>query len=98
MMQALGEGKATTAKLSRTLFAATTGTDHEGTFNHKYAVERARREHPALFQPVQAKNNDDRRVEWLTYKDINDWTDACKGELIKLGVVLDKSGHISEYI
>ena len=96
MMQASGQGEATTSKLTKALTAATTGTKHEGTFNSKYVVERARRDHPHIFQPKQAITNDDRRVEWLTFKNINDWTNAAKKELIDLGVVIDKPGFISK--
>ena len=97
MMQASGEGEATTAKLSRALFAATTGTEHEGIS----IISMPWRRHDVNIQPsfspyVQAKNDDDRRVEWLTYKNINDWTYAVKGELINLGIVFDKPGLISE--
>ena len=64
MMQAAGQGKATSAKLVHGLTAMTSGTKHGGTFNKTYALRRARRDHPEVFNPVMAKNDDDRRVEW----------------------------------
>ena len=84
------------AKLGNTLIAMKLGTKHGGTFNKRYAVCRAHCEHPEVFNPVVAKNDGNRRVEWLTYNNLNVWTDAVKKELIKLGVVLDKPGFISE--
>ena len=78
MMQAAGEDEATSAKLGHTLTAMTSGTKHDGTFNKTYALRRARRDHPEVFNPVMAKNDDDRQVEWLTYKNLNDWTDVVK--------------------
>ena len=98
MMQASGQGEATTSKLCKALTAATTGTEHEGTFNNKYVVERARKDYPHIFQPRNTVTNDDRRVEWLTFKNINDWTDAVKKELIDLGVVIDKPGIMSKLL
>lgn len=98
MMQASGEGEATTAKLKRTLTAMTAGTKHEDTFNNEYAVLKARRLYPEVLCPVSAINDDDRRVDWLTYKNINSWTNAVKQELIDLGVVYDKPGFISEFL
>ena len=97
MMQASGEGEATTAKLCRVLAAATTGTEHAGKFNSKYVVERARRDNPHIFQPRKAINDDDRRVEWMTFKNINDWTDAAKQVLIDLEMVKDEPGLMSAY-
>ena len=96
MLQASGEGEATTRKLTNNFMTMTAGTKHKGSFSHKYAVRKARQDNQTVFMPVQAINDDNCRVEWLTYKHINDWNDVVKQELIKLGVVLDKPGHISK--
>ena len=71
MMQASGEGEATTAKLCRVLDAATTGTEHAGKFNSKYVVKRAKRYHPHIFQPRKAISDDDRQVEWMTVSNVD---------------------------
>ena len=97
MMQASGEGEATTAKLEQSLTAMTAGTTHKDTFNNNYAVRKAMRLHPEVFGPVRAINDEDRRVDWLTYKNLNSWTDAVKKEMVDLGVVFDKPGFISKF-
>ena len=54
--------------------------------------------HPEIFNPVMAKNDDDRRIEWLTFKNINNWTDAVKGELAHIGMVKNEAWIISELL
>ena len=98
MLQASGEGEATTRKLTDTLVSLTAGTNHEGSFDPDYAVKKTRRLNPAVFAPVNAINDDDRRIEWLTYKNLNDWTNAIKKELINLDVVKDVPGPISKWV
>ena len=39
--------------------------------------------------PVQSKNHKDCRVDWLSYKNINDWTDMTKEYLINIGMLKD---------
>ncbi len=46
--------------------------------------------------PAKAKDNEDHRVEWLTFRNVNDWTDAAKKLLIEMGMVKDAPGFISE--
>ena len=82
MMQASGEGEATTTKLDRVLDTSTIGTEHEGKFNNKYVVERARRDHLHICQPRKAINDDDRRVEWTTVANVDKWHDSAKKRLL----------------
>ena len=96
MSQAAGAGKATSRMLKNSIVAATVGTEHEGKFNADYVVTSARRRHPEVFAPVKAITNEDTRVEWLTAGNLNGWTDLVKKELIDIGVVLDKPGHINK--
>ena len=49
-----------------------------------------------MFNPVLAKNDDDRRVDWLTFSNINEWTDIVKREPVQIGMVLDRPGKIGE--
>ena len=44
--------------------------------------------------PVKAKNHEDRRVDWLTYKNIFDWNLRAKQFLIDLGMANDEPGMI----
>ena len=39
---------------------------------------------PALVILIRAKDINNRRVDWLTFSNINTWTDAAKTELIKV--------------
>ena len=96
MSQAAGAGEVTSRMLKNAVTAATVGTEHEGKFCPNYVVRSARKLHPEVFAPVKSLANEDRRVEWLTYKNINDWTDIVKRELIDLGVVYDSPGFISK--
>ena len=45
---------------------------------------------------MQAKSNKDRRVEWLSYKNIIDWTTRAKAFLIDIGMAKDEPGIICE--
>ena len=96
MQQASGTGEVSGKSMAHDIYALTVGTKYEGTLDPTYAVRKARNENPAMFNPVMAKNDDDRRVEWLSYKNINDWTDMAKKELIQIKMVIDKPGLISK--
>lgn len=54
------------------------GTPWEGKFNVNDAVRKAVEKNPTIVQPNPAKNNEDARVEWLTYGSINEWTNHLK--------------------
>ena len=55
-------------------------------------------EHPAILNPVQAKRHEDRRVDWLTYKNINTCTDAAKEYLVGISMLGNKPGTICECV
>ncbi|MBV5280331.1 MAG: hypothetical protein J0651_03500, partial [Actinobacteria bacterium] len=55
-------------------------------------------QHSDILNLVRAKINEDRRVEWLTYKNINDWTAAAKKFLIAIRMAKDEPGIIREYL
>ena len=98
MSQAAGAGEVTSRMLKNSIVAATAGTKHEGNFNARYVASCSRFLHPEVFHPVMALTNEDRRVEWLTYKNLNDWTDIVKRELVDIGMVNDKSGFVSKFL
>ncbi len=96
MMQVSGLGEASKKKLMTASEALALDTPLEGTYNHEYAVRAARMRHPELLMPVSAKNNEDRRVDWLTFKNINTWTDGVKKFLVEIGMLKDEPGYICE--
>ncbi len=96
MMQIAGEGEATARAMVTTTKALTVGTSWEDSVNADYAWRAVRRRHPEVVMPTKAKDNEDHRVEWLTFQNINDWTDAAKKLLIDMGMVKDEPGIISE--
>ena len=97
MMQASGQGEANCRNMRNTIIAMTVGTEHEAKLKTQYVFRKARATHPEVFTPVLAKNDDDRRIDWMTYKNINDWTDMVKKELLRIGMVVDKPGLISKF-
>ena len=63
MMQVSGEADAPGPKMTATVIALTHGTKWEGKFNPDYAWRKTRAAHPAILNPAQAKNHEDRRVD-----------------------------------
>jgi len=98
MMHISGEGEASRPKLLSTMHALVTGTRWENKFSHEYVYRRMRREHPEILNPVRAKNHEDRRVDWLSYKNIMTWNTRAKKFLIDIGMAKDEPGLIRESI
>ena len=98
MMQVSGECEASGAKMKATIEALALGTDWESKVNPEYVWRKTRKEHPEILNPVQAKNHEDRRVDWLSFANINTWTDVAKEYLINLGMLKDEPGEICELI
>jgi hypothetical protein len=99
MMQVASEGEASGKKIKALTEGLVTGTKWESVFSTtEYCWKRTRSQHPEILNPVRAKINEDRRVEWLTYKNINDWTAAAKKFLIAIGMAKDEPGIICEYL
>lgn len=55
-------------------------------------------DNPAIMNPAKTRDGEDHRVDWLTFSNINQWTDAAKKELIDLGMVKDEPGYISKFV
>ena len=89
MMQVAGDGEASRPKMIATAQALVAGTNHDGKFNLEYAWRKTRKEYPEILNPVKAKDHEDRRADWLTYANINQWTDAAKAYLIGIGMLKD---------
>ena len=98
MTQVASEGEASGKKIKALTEGLVTGTKWESVFSTEYCWKRTRSQHSDILNLVRAKINEDRRVEWLTYKNINDWTAAAKKFLIAIGMAKDEPGIIREYL
>ena len=97
MMQVAGEGDASSVKIKCLTEGLVAQTKWEGVFNTPYCWRKTRGLHPEILNPVRAKINEDRRVEWLSYKNIWDWLARAKDFLISIGMAKDEPGIIREY-
>ncbi len=96
MMQVCAEGEASAPVMKAMASALIAGTNHK--FSADYAWRKTRQQHPDMLNSVKAKNHEDRRVEWLTYKNIIDWNKRAKKFLIDLGMVKDSPGLIRKFV
>ena len=94
MMQVNGEAEASKSTLLTTTNTLVVGTKWEGSFRHKYLQRAARSKYPEIMNPVRAKNHEDRRVDWLSYKNIVDWTERAKDYLIGIDMLSPEPGFI----
>jgi hypothetical protein len=94
LMQVNGETEASKSKLLSVSHALVNGTKWEGTFSHQYLFNAARRKYPEIMNPVKAKSHEDRRVDWLSYKNIHDWTDRVREYLIGIDMLSPEPGYI----
>ncbi len=63
-----------------------------------WSIFGARREsHPEIINPVRVKNHENRRVDWLSYKNLIDWNKRVKEFLVAVGMANDKPGLIRKY-
>ena len=74
MMQVTGEGEACATKIIPLIEGLTTNTAWDRTFTARACWWKALKSYPEIMNPVKAKNNKDRHVEWLSYKNTKDWT------------------------
>ena len=98
MMQVSGEAEASGSKMKATIQALAMDTEWENKVDPEYVWRKTRTLHPDILNPVQAKNHEDRQADWLTYANINLWTDGAKDYLIKLGMLKDEPGEICKFI
>jgi hypothetical protein len=97
MMQASGEGEASSLKMRAISSAITLGTQFENKFSTDYLWRKTRLDHPRLIFPAKAIDNEDRRVDWLTYQNITDWNLAAKNFLISIGMGTEDQGLIRKF-
>ena len=96
MMQVSGQGEASKRKLLPLIEGLKAGTDHE--FTTEWAYRKTVENQSALMMPGTSVDVDDRRVEWLTFKNINQMMDMSKKEIIGAGMAKDKRGMIRKLL
>lgn len=94
MMQVAGVGEASAKKMKVFVEGLTSGTEWEDKINPNYTWRKTRTQHPEILNPVKAKKNEDRRVEWLSYGNIMKWTEHAREVLISIGMAKDEPGLI----
>ena len=97
MMQVSGDGEASSSIMRQVASAVLAGTEHDGKINVDYLWRKTRQHHPEILNPVRAKNHENRRVDWLTYKNLIDWNKRAKQFLIEIGMADDQPGIVCEY-
>ncbi len=93
MMQISDEGDASSLKM-QAIAVVTLGTPHENKFSTDYLWRRTRMDHPTLINPSRAINNEDRRVDWLTYRNFIKWNKRAKEFLVEIKMGKDEQGFI----
>ena len=96
MMQIANEGEASSVKMKALTEGLVANTKWQNVFSTEYCWRKTRKNHPEILNPVKAKVNEDRRVEWLSYKNIMEWTARAKDFLISIGMAKDEPGIIRE--
>ena len=79
-----------------TLMAMAHNTAHKGKYSHDYAVRATRARNHGIVNPLKAVSCEERRWEWVTYRNLNDWVDFAKKELVDIGFAKDEPGLIRE--
>jgi hypothetical protein len=97
MMQVAGVGEALFVKMKALTEGLVANSKWEGVFSTEYCWRKTRNNHPEIMNPMKAKVNKDCRVEWLSYKNVMDWTARAKDFLITIGMAKDEPGEIREY-
>ncbi len=99
MMQNFSEGEASFLKMRAIASALTLGRTQENIFSTDYLRQRTRMDHPSMIMPKKAINNKDRCIDWVTYKNIQDWNQKAKEFLVSLGRGFQSRGSsVSSYL
>jgi hypothetical protein len=97
MMQVSGEGEMSSIKMRTLATAMTLGTPHEGKLTDAHIWKTTRHRHPEYIKPAQAVDNEDRRVDWLTYGNIMLWMKMAKKFLLAVEMAIDEPGLIRKW-
>ena len=98
IMQVSGEGEMSSLKMRTLATAMTLGTPHEGKLTDDHIWKMCRHRHPEYIKPAQAVDNEDRRVDWLTYNNIIKWMKRAKKFLLDIGMAKDEPGIIRKWL
>ena len=96
MLQVSGEEEASSSKMKTLTAGLVMGTEWKNKFNIDYCWHRTRAKNPAILNLVKVKNNEDCRIERLTYRNIMDWTDCAKDFLVSIKMVKYEPREIRE--
>ena len=94
MMQAAGKGEASSLKMRAIGKAVTLGMPFENKFSINYLWKKMRVDHPHLILPVKAINNENCRVDWLTFKNIINWNKTAKDFFVLIGMGTPEQGLV----
>ena len=98
MLKVAGEGEASSAKMQSLIEGLRTGTPWDEVFTTRGCWRKTLKNPPEVMNTAKAKNNENCRVEWLTFRNIKDWTARAKSFLIDIGMAKDEPGTIREFI
>jgi len=96
MMHFANEREALSVKMKALTDGLVVNTKWQNVFSTEYCWRKTRKNHPKILNLVKAKVNKDCRVEWLSHKNIMEWTTRGKEFLITIGMAKDKPGIIRE--
>jgi hypothetical protein len=96
VMKFENEGEASSVKMKALTEGLVANTKWQNVFSTEYCWRKTQKNHPEILNPVKAKVNEDCRGEWLSYKNIMEWTAQVKEFLITIGMVKDEPGIICE--
>ncbi len=78
MMQAAGKGEASSLKMRAIAKAFTLGMPFENKFSINYLWKKTKVDHALLILPAKAIDNEDCRINGLTFNNIIDWNKSAK--------------------
>jgi hypothetical protein len=96
MMQVASDEEAKNSEMKAVAAALLADTTHEAKINVNYLWRKTRESHPEILNPVKAKNHENRRVDWLSYKNLIDWNKRAKQFLLDMEMAEDVPGTIRE--
>ena len=73
-MHFANEGEASSVKMKALTEGLVVNTKWQNVFSTEYCWRKTRTNHPEILNRVKAKVNKDCRVEWLSFKNIMEWT------------------------
>ena len=96
MMQVASNGEAKSSEMKAVAAALLADTTHKAKINVDYLWRKTRESHPEILNPVKAKNDENRRVDWLSYKNLVDWNKRAKQFLLDMEMAEEVPGTIRE--